>query len=291
MLSTALRRPQRGIHWTRTVPRSHGCARYVSDVAEAENSAPTIPPLQKPLGVRDPPTTEVKSWSQRSRDFLNQEKQLEKRRHLVKEASTGYFYDLHMTRVHGGKTWMAPNVLIRDTKALYFPNIEGSRLDTGDKTHTTHLCAGKVSVIAMLSTKISEYHASSYTTRVNELYRDHPAYQFMQINVQENVLKSILVNLFLTSLRSQIPPHLHSTYLVSRQNMEYVREQLGMINSRIGYVYLVDEKLRVRWAACADAKEEEEEALIRGVGVLLKRHKGKIPSADPQPQPSAPSPS
>jgi len=46
-----------------------------------------------------------------------------------------------------------------------------------------------------------------------------------------------------------------------------------MTNSRIGYVYLVDENLKIRWAACADAKEEEEEALIRCAGVLLNRHK------------------
>jgi ATPase complex subunit ATP10 len=44
-----------------------------------------------------------------------------------------------------------------------------------------------------------------------------------------------------------------------------------MTNSRIGYVYLVDENLKVRWAACADAKEEEEDALIRCTGVLLNR--------------------
>jgi mitochondrial ATPase complex subunit ATP10 len=54
---------------------------------------------------------------------------------------------------------------------------------------------------------------------------------------------------------------------------EYLREPLGMTNSRIGYVYLVDENLKVRWAACADAKEEEEEALIRCAGVLLNRNK------------------
>jgi len=46
-----------------------------------------------------------------------------------------------------------------------------------------------------------------------------------------------------------------------------------MTNSRIGYVYLVDENLKVRWAACADAKEEEEEALIRCARVLLNRQK------------------
>jgi ATPase complex subunit ATP10 len=56
-----------------------------------------------------------------------------------------------------------------------------------------------------------------------------------------------------------------------------VREPLGMTNSRIGYVYLVDENLKIRWAACADAKKEEEEALIRCTGVLLNRNK-RLPS-------------
>jgi mitochondrial ATPase complex subunit ATP10 len=62
-----------------------------------------------------------------------------------------------------------------------------------------------------------------------------------------------------------------------------VREPLGMTNSRIGYVYLVDENMKVRWAACADAKAEEEEALIRCVGVLLKRHKPPSFTQTPSP--------
>ncbi|KAH8987837.1 ATP10 protein-domain-containing protein [Lactarius akahatsu] len=233
-----------------------------------DDDAPPIPPLRRPLGVLGVPATRVKTLSERSADFLNQEKQLEKRRHLVKEASTGYFYDLHMTRVHGGKTWMAPNVLIREDIAAL-------------RAHTTQLCAGKVSVIAMLSTKISELHATSYTKTLNSKYQGHPVYQYVQINLQENILKSILVNIFLSSLRSKIPLDQHTRYLVSRQNMEYLREPLGMTNSRIGYVYLVDENLKVRWAACADAKEEEEEALIRCTGVLLNRQKRPPPEGHP----------
>jgi ATPase complex subunit ATP10 len=105
----------------------------------ASDNAPPIPPLSRPLGVSDVPTTRTKTLSELSADFLNQEKQLEKRRHLcvgtfkvavtlmvscvrrVKEASTGYFYDLHMTRVHGGKTWMAPKVLIREDVRVHQP--------------------------------------------------------------------------------------------------------------------------------------------------------------------------
>jgi len=145
------------------------------------------------------------------------------------------------------------------------------------------MCAGKVSVIAMLSTKISEIHAASYTKSLNRQYSKNPIYQYIQINLQENILKAILVNLFLSSLRSKIPPDQHTRYLVSRQNMEYVREPLGMTNSRIGYVYLVDENMKIRWAACADAKIEEEEALIRCAGVLVNRHKRPSSRRTPSP--------
>ena len=62
-------------------------------------------------------------------------------------------------------------------------------------------------------------HATSYTKTLNSLYHGHPMYQYIQINLQENILKSILVNIFLSSLRSKVPPDRHTRYLVSRQNM------------------------------------------------------------------------
>jgi ATPase complex subunit ATP10 len=53
--------------------------------------------------------------------------------------------------------------------------------------------------------------------------------------------------------------------------MEYVREDLGMVNKHVGYVYLVDEMCKVRWAGCADAKVEEAKALEKCTGILLDR--------------------
>lgn len=90
----------------------------------------------------------------------------------IKEASKGYYHDLNMTRKHGGKTWIAPKVLIRedvrsnvvirvhisykDQKALYLPNITGKSLDERKQKHTTIMCFGRVTVLAMLGTQISE---------------------------------------------------------------------------------------------------------------------------------------
>ena len=62
-------------------------------------------------------------------------------------------------------------------------------------------------------------HAASYTETLNSKYQGHPVYQYIQINLQENILKSILVNIFLSSLRSKVSPDQHTRYLVSRQNM------------------------------------------------------------------------
>ncbi|KAG6824981.1 hypothetical protein H0H93_006547 [Arthromyces matolae] len=53
--------------------------------------------------------------------------------------------------------------------------------------------------------------------------------------------------------------------------MEYVRDAMGMTNSKVGYVYLIDENLKVRWGGCADATPEEVAALEQCTGVLLSR--------------------
>jgi ATPase complex subunit ATP10 len=72
--------------------------------------------------------------------------------------------------------------------------------------------------------------------------------------------------------------------------MEYVRDPLGMTNSRVGYVYLIDENLKVRWGGCADATADEAKALETCTGVLLRRLEGKKPgkgkTEEEQPAPS-----
>lgn len=44
-----------------------------------------------------------------------------------------------------------------------------------------------------------------------------------------------------------------------------------MANRHVGYVYLVDDQCRVRWAGCADPMTEEAEALRVCTGILLDR--------------------
>ncbi|KAI6107585.1 ATPase assembly factor ATP10 [Pisolithus croceorrhizus] len=221
-----------------------------------------LPLLQRPLGVTERPQAHTKSWEDTRKELMDEETRLKQREHLLKEASKGYFTDLNATRRHGGKSWIAP-------ESLYFPNVTGSRLDTREQAHTTDMCQRRVSVIAMLSTRMSEVHVKGFVAPTNAQYF---------INLQENLLKSWLVSLFLASIARSVPRELHPTYLVSSQNMQYVREALGMTNKHVGYVYLVDENLKVRWAGCADAKAEETRALEQCTGVLINRLEKKIKS-------------
>ena len=55
--------------------------------------------------------------------------------------------------------------------------------------------------------------------------------------------------------------------------MEYVREPLGMNNKHIGFVYLLDEQMRVRWAGGGMAIPEESTSLRKCTQVLLGRIK------------------
>ncbi|KAG7094720.1 hypothetical protein E1B28_005540 [Marasmius oreades] len=232
-----------------------------------------LPYLSRPLGVTERPSTERQSRLQRIKQSLSDDETIAReRKHLVKEAVTkGYFHDLNKTRKHGGKTWIAPKVLIREDRALYLPDISGKCLADGSEKHTTTMCFGRITLLSLLSTRISEFHSASFTKLAIERFSHHPLFQHIQINTQSNALKSFLVHLLRRSLRSSIPTEQHPLYLLSSQNLEYLREPMGIDNDRVGYVYLVDEDCKVRWAGCADATAEEARALEVCTGVLLKR--------------------
>ncbi len=141
----------------------------------------------------------------------------------------------------------------------------------GTKVSEVNLCAPHFAFGLDLTTIFFEINAQGFVDPTHTRYVAHPLYQYAQVNLQENVLKSFLVNIFLNSLRKVIPKELQSTYLVSSQNMEYVRDALGMTNTRVGYVFLIDENLKIRWGGCADATDEEVLSLESCTGVLLKR--------------------
>ncbi|WWD18945.1 hypothetical protein CI109_103401 [Kwoniella shandongensis] len=242
---------------------------------------PVIPPLPRPLGIPVPPTSNPKSWSQRKQELLDEDRHKAKRKALVKEATQGYFHDYNRAKgAGGGKLWIAPNVLIREDKALYFPDISGRSL-LGQNVHSTDLLQGKTSLVSLISTRISEEHVQSFIQPVVEDVEGHPGFNFVQINHQTNQLKSLLLSFLVSSLKRTIPESRWGTYFISGGEWSEfdVNQPLGLENKLLGYVFLVDENLKVRWAGCGPATDDEAQSLRRATAVLLGRMKGDTETA------------
>lgn len=244
--------------------------RESSSNPEELNTLP-LPYLSFALGVSTPPSSSATTWAEKRERLVSPEYRMASRKAIVKEATRGYFHDFHAIKSHGGKTWRAPNTLIKPERALWFPKISGTRLSDKTKANTVDLLRNKVTVLALLGSKISEEHTKSAYEDTLAAFGGHPRFQLVQINLQSNPLKSYLVSLFLSSLRSQINPELHPTYLLSNQNIELEKDAIGLHNKHVGYTYLIDPHGKIRWAACAFAEDAEKRALKACTGVLLER--------------------
>lgn len=215
-------------------------------------------------------------------DWYDRDARLEKRRLMyvtlgvdtndsVKEATRGYFHDFHEIRSHGGKTWRSPTTMIRGDRALFFPDIMGKSLADGVKRHTADMLYDRISVVAIMTSRVSEEHTRSFYGPSLERFQGHADFQLVQINLQENKLKAYLLSLFMSTLRRVVPREQQVTYLLSNQNMEMLREPMGLDNKHVGYTYLVGADGRIRWAGCGFAEADEARALMACTGVLLDR--------------------
>lgn len=252
----------------------------VGRAADQANKIP-LPYLAIPLGVKERPVPltgaslsnvwSIKDPAKKSEAIAYQ------RKILTRQMQQPYYYDLHAMRSHGGKIWRGPPTMIREDQALYFPDVMGMSLQDRSSVSTTQFFQGNISVVAVLTSRLSSDHVQSFLQPNLDRWRDTPGFQFVQINVQQNMIKSYLVSLFLSSLRKETPPAFQPSYIFARQNMELLRPRLGLHNQYVGYVYLVDANCKIRWTGCAFAEQEERESLWTSVGVLMDRLTKKSP--------------
>ena len=110
----------------------------------------------------------------------------------------------------------------------------------------------------------------------DELGEGQAAVQMLEVNVEEDWMKAWIVRMSVHGLRRERRQEDWGRYFVVRRGMEVaVRQTLGMANGKVGYVYLVDEGCRIRWAGCGDATEDEREGLKKGVRKLIEAGKSR----------------
>lgn len=231
---------------------------------------------------------------QRRDDFVDYEKHLQKRARMTKQISKPYFRDWSNLRFHKGKVFVAPERLFKAEHALFFPNFFGRTLEKGAERidrkdgyrglgrDTCSVMEGKVSVVSVFSStwalnQVRTFVGGVKNPELRGLLKHHKdVFQEMEINYEDNVLKYWILKLFgLRKLRSERTSEEGKRYFIVRRGLsDILKEALGLMNLQVGYVYLVDPELRIRWAGSANGEQHEKESLVRGARRLIQEAKG-----------------
>ncbi|KAL6800267.1 ATP10 domain-containing protein [Trichoderma sp. SZMC 28012] len=222
----------------------------------------TPKPLPRPIGMALPPLPgentgiDSRSMQQRKEDFVNYDKHLQRRKEL---------YQDHIFAI-GAEL------------SLFFPNLYGQTLVKNDKSprDTTPLLSGRASVVSIFSSQWAERQVESFISKeanpllhqVLESSGDEA--QLVRINYEDNNGKALLVKLFMGGLRKRFGEKNWDKYfLVQRGITDEIRESIGLLNSKVGYTYLVDHHCRIRWAGSGSGHPDELESLAKGLGKLV----------------------
>ncbi|KAK2818464.1 hypothetical protein FQN49_007874 [Arthroderma sp. PD_2] len=253
----------------------------------------TPKPLKRPLGLPYPPEEgqntgiDKRSLRQRGGDLVDKDKYQQRQSELIKEYSKPYYREWHRMNYHSGKVFLCNPRLFKEDFSLYFPNLFGRTLSRSKPMqNTTPVLRGKISLVRVFASLWAESQTVTFigekeNPELQQIIADAGSMmQKVDINNEDNWLKALLVRIFMGSMRRKMPTEQHERYFLVRKGFtNYLKDQIGMLNGKVGYVYLLDENCRIRWAGSSIAGPEELNSLNRGLQKLIsERRSGQATS-------------
>jgi len=270
-----------------------------------EKFTPSV--LARPLGLSHPPLPgqnsplDTRTWQEKKQDFTDSVKAMERRKVYLRSYLRPYFQEWKRVDHWKGKSFVSNDRLFRRDKALYFPNMFGSTLaKEGDGPDggrdTTNALMGKISVVGIQSGQWAEEQVDTFIGKKENpelegiLANSGGLAQRADINIQGDWVRALLVKLFASRLRQTIPKdRWHKYFMVKlprdiRKGLsEEVRDAMGLLNSQVGYVYLLDAECKIRWAGSGHAWQGE----VNGLNACIKRllQEATTPQSIPRAEP------
>lgn len=120
-------------------------------------------------------------------------------------------------------------------------------------------------------------------TMDSQAEKSRRGWQRVEVNIEETRLRALLLKASVGRLRKVVTEEAWGRYFIVNKGLDpsarrqtsnefpgSVREALGISNAKVGYVFLVDQDCRIRWAGSGNALPGEAEALAEGVRKLAE---------------------
>jgi mitochondrial ATPase complex subunit ATP10 len=256
-----------------------------------ENFTPSV--LIVPLGLPYPAEPgqnspyDERTFYEKRKEYADYTKALERRRVYLRTYFRPYYQEWKRMNYHRGKSFQSNKRLLRRDKALYFPNLVGDTLDGFTAMDSCTAMMGKISIVGMQMGRWAEEQVQSFVGEKENaelkgiVEGNRGLVQRVHVNMQANVAWSWLVKLFKSNLKKVVPEDEWSRYFfvrlprdIRKGLSEETRDAMGLLNSQVGYVYLVDSAGKIRWAGSGEAWSGEREGLNAAVLRLVAEEEG-----------------
>lgn len=251
--------------------------RFAKTVEEAAKPALQKPqPITKPFGYEEPIFLNKLNEHSISETFSKESRE-RRQKEIDYDLQHSPFYDSKSFANTHGKIFLPPISFFKQSKSLYFPNFEGYTL-LKNKRQLYDVLKNKVTILRMSSAISGENCTNSYVqdylsgSGYEQFKGKYPHSQIVDINIPQSWIKGLFVSLAKNNIRNMIPPARHDLYFVLSHKLFTgdVKRTLKCDNACSGYLYILDETGKIRWATSGMTDEEESAVLWRSMRALEK---------------------
>lgn len=225
--------------------------------------------ITKPFGVKKGTTLTDSKGKSVGLDYklLSTQARERRQRELKHDLVHSPIYESQSYNNTKGKIFTSPAGLFQAKYAQYFPDFTAETL-TGNLQQLYGLLPLRLTFVRIYSTMSGEQCVDSWFKRDGkdyldgdyaELRKEYPHLQFVDINMPQGMIKGMIVKWSKNGIKAKLPKERHNQYYIVPQSLFSleVKEELFCDNACSGYIYLLDQEGRIRWAASGPATEKE----------------------------------